>query len=110
MRIFEFSLLRSSASRMCRHGPGNFHFPGRIDRGRFKNRSRGMQMMTELEVYQAGELTVLGFGGRETLDRLSLGECRQELMRLIHEHHCQSLAIDLTGVRFLPSGLLGLLC
>jgi anti-anti-sigma factor len=69
-----------------------------------------MEMVTQLEVYEAGELTVIGFGGRAVLDRLSLSECREELIRLIDEHQCRTLAIDLTGVRLIPSGMLGLLC
>jgi anti-sigma B factor antagonist len=69
-----------------------------------------MPTATQLEVYEAGELTVIGFGSREILDRMSLGECREELIRLIEEHQCSTLAFDLTGVRLIPSGLLGLLC
>ena len=69
-----------------------------------------VQMLSELEVYEAGELTVLGFGGREVLDRISLGQCREELMALIRELDCKTLAFDLTGVRLIPSGMLGLLC
>ena len=69
-----------------------------------------MQMANQLEVYDIGELTVVGFGGREVLDRLSLAECRDELMQLIRDHHCQTLAFDLTGVRLIPSGMLGMLC
>ena len=45
-----------------------------------------MPMASLLEVYNVGELTVVGFGGREVLDRLSLADCRAELMDLIHEH------------------------
>lgn len=69
-----------------------------------------MPMLTQLEVYEAGELTVIGFGGREVLDRLSLAECREELLRLIDEYQCRTLALDLTGVRLIPSGMLGMLC
>lgn len=69
-----------------------------------------MQLTSQVELYEAGELTVIGFGGSERLDRLSLAECRDELTRLIAEHDCRTLAIDLTGVRLIPSGLLGLLC
>lgn len=68
-----------------------------------------MQVLTELEVYHAGELSVIGFGGREHLDPLNLAECYDEIMSLIREHQCQTLAIDLTGVRGIPSGLLGVL-
>lgn len=69
-----------------------------------------MQMISQLEVYEAGELTVVGFGGREVLDRLSLTDCRDELLGLIRDHECKSLAFDLTGVRLIPSGMLGMLC
>lgn len=62
-----------------------------------------------LEVYEAGRLTVLGFGGRDVLEHINLSECRDEIAALIEEHQCESLAFDLTGVRLMPSGLLGLL-
>lgn len=68
-----------------------------------------MQTISELEVYEAGELTVIGFGGREVLDHLNMAECRDEVVQLIRDHGCSTLAFDLTGVRLIPSGLLGLL-
>ena len=68
-----------------------------------------MQSVSSLEVYQAGELTVIGFGGREVRDNMNVAECRDELVELIREHHCKVLAFDLTRVRLIPSGLLGLL-
>ena len=68
-----------------------------------------MQTISELEVYEAGELTVIGFGGREVLDHMNLAECRDEIAELIRNHSCSTLAFDLTGVRLIPSGLLGLL-
>lgn len=68
-----------------------------------------MLSMGLLEVYEAGELTVVGFGGREILDHINLAECRDELLNLIREHQTKTLAIDLTGVKLLPSGMLGLL-
>jgi anti-anti-sigma factor len=61
------------------------------------------------EVYQAGELTVLGFGGRDVLDDYDVAQCRDEITRLVRQHQCRALAFDLTGVRLMPSGLLGLL-
>ncbi|MEK6258304.1 MAG: STAS domain-containing protein [Planctomycetota bacterium] len=68
-----------------------------------------MQMVTELEVYQAGVLTVIGFGGREILDDLNFADCREELAELVREHDCTSLAFDLTGVRLISSDLLGII-
>src|SRR5205823_2495630 len=66
-----------------------------------------MQSVPALEVYHPGELTVIGFGGREILDDLNLAECRDDLVELIQDNGCKVLAFDLTGVRLLPSGLLG---
>lgn len=68
-----------------------------------------MQSVSALEIYQAGELTVIGFGGREVLDDMNVADCRDELVDLIRENNCQVLAFDLTRVRLIPSGLLGLL-
>ncbi len=62
-----------------------------------------------LEVYQSGVLTVVGFGGRVLLDQVDLTGCREEIMNLIKQHGCQTLAFDVTGVKLIPSGLLGLL-
>ena len=62
-----------------------------------------------LEVYHAGRLTVVGFGNHEVLDRINVADCRDEMAGLIREHGCELLAIDLTGVKLIPSGLLGLL-
>src|SRR5882724_10724712 len=61
------------------------------------------------EVYQTGELTVVGFGDREILDQIDLAACRAEIIALVEKHHCQTLAFDLSGVKLIPSGMLGLL-
>ena len=68
-----------------------------------------MQTVSELQVYEAGELTVIGFAGAEVLDDVNLAQCRDEIAELIRTHNCTILAFDLTGVRFIPSGLLGVL-
>ncbi len=62
-----------------------------------------------LQVYEAGPLTVVGFGGAQVLDQVNLAHCREELMSLIKEHDCKTLAFDLAGVRLVPSGFLGLM-
>jgi len=61
-----------------------------------------------LKVYQAGELTVVGFGGKDILDRINPSDCRDEIAALIKQHRCKVLAFDLTGVKLMPSGMLGL--
>ena len=62
-----------------------------------------------MEVYSTGLTTVVGFGGRELLDTVNLAACREEIVSLIAREHCRVLAVDFTGVRMIPSGLLGLL-
>jgi len=62
-----------------------------------------------LEVYEVGTLTVVGFGGKEVLDNINIVGCRDEVCALIEDQDCKVLAFDLTGVKLIPSGLLGLL-
>jgi len=62
-----------------------------------------------LEVYESGPTTVVGFGGRDILSDVNVAACRDELLDLIRRIPCQIVAFDLTGVRLIPSGLLGLL-
>ena len=62
-----------------------------------------------LSVYQTGELTVVGFGGRDVPDEVCIAGYRQQLLELIAQHQCKVLAFDLTGVQLIPSGMLGVL-
>ncbi len=61
-----------------------------------------------LQIYEAGKLTVLGFGGKSIHDQINIAELRDEIVQLIRDHKCEVLAFDLTGVRIMPSGMLGL--
>lgn len=62
-----------------------------------------------LEVYQTGPTTIVGFGGRDVLADVNVAACREELVELVKVQKCDVVAFDLTGVKLLPSGLLGLL-
>ena len=62
-----------------------------------------------LSVYKTGPLTVVGFGGQEVLDQVNIAVCRAEVLKLVAENKTEVLAFDLTGVKLIPSGLLGLL-
>ena len=62
-----------------------------------------------LHVYEKGPLTVVGFGGQDVLDHVNVAEFRDEVSAMIRENDCKVLAFDLTGVKLIPSGLLGLL-
>lgn len=62
-----------------------------------------------LKIYQTGELTVVGFGGKDVPDEVCIAIYRDQLFKLIDQHHCKVLAFDLTGVKLIPSGMLGVL-
>lgn len=62
-----------------------------------------------LDVYEVGPTTVVGFGNRETLDDINLAFCREELVKVLQGSGAHTLGFDLTGVRLIPSGFLGLM-
>ncbi|HET6324399.1 MAG TPA: anti-sigma factor antagonist [Planctomycetaceae bacterium] len=62
-----------------------------------------------LNVYQTGKLTVVSFVSAEHLDQIVVSECRAEIADLIKMYSCEVLAFDLTSVKLVPSGMLGML-
>ena len=62
-----------------------------------------------LLVYQTGPLTVVGFAGKDVPDEVCIAGYRDQMIKLIEEHQTQIMAVDLSGVRLVPSGMLGLL-
>lgn len=62
-----------------------------------------------LTVYHAGPVCVVGFGNHEVHPNLNLAQCRDEIVELVQQTQCHTLAFDLTSIKFLPSGLLGLI-
>jgi Anti-anti-sigma regulatory factor (antagonist of anti-sigma factor) len=62
-----------------------------------------------LEVYESGELTVVGFHKVTSLEFATVTEIRDEILEIIKSSHCKVIGFDLTGVQVLPSGMLGLL-
>jgi len=62
-----------------------------------------------LNVYQTGKLTVVSFVSADHLDQIVVSDCRTEIAELIKANGCEVLAFDLTGVKLVPSGMLGML-
>jgi anti-anti-sigma factor len=62
-----------------------------------------------LVVYDAGPSTLVGFRDAVTVDDSVLDECSPSLERLLREHDCQTLVVDLSGVKLISSGVLGYL-
>lgn len=62
-----------------------------------------------LQVYSAGIVTVLGFGGNDVPSEFNAAHYREAITDLLKANNSTVVAFDLTGVRFVPSGMLGLL-
>lgn len=62
-----------------------------------------------LEVSQNGDATVIRFGDREVLDQINIAVCREQIADIVKQTQTKKLAFEMTGVRFIPSGMLGLL-
>jgi anti-sigma B factor antagonist len=62
-----------------------------------------------LRVYSAGPVTVLGFGGQDVPSEFNAAHYRAAITDLVTLNHSATVAFDLTGVRLVPSGMLGLL-
>ena len=62
-----------------------------------------------LRVYNAGPVTVLGFGGQDVPSEFNTAHYRAAITDLVKFNQSAIVAFDLTGVRLVPSGMLGLL-
>lgn len=62
-----------------------------------------------LEIYKSGDVTVIGFSGREVLDQINIAACREQIAALVKRDNVKTLAFNLTGVKLIPSGMLGLM-
>lgn len=65
--------------------------------------------MDVLKIYQTGPITVVGFAGEDVPNEVCIAGYRDQLLALIDEHKVETLAFDLSGVRLVPSGMLGVL-
>jgi anti-sigma B factor antagonist len=61
-----------------------------------------------LKVYSAGPVTVLGFAGQDVPSEFNVAHYRAAISDLVRMNQCSVVAFDLTGVRLVPSGMLGL--
>ena len=62
-----------------------------------------------LRVYSVGETTVLGFGGQDIPSEFNAAHYRAAITDLLVANKSHTVAFDLTGVKLVPSGMLGLL-
>ena len=62
-----------------------------------------------LEVSLKGDVTIVAFGDREILDQINLAACREQITEIVKRNQTKTLAFEMSGVRLIPSGMLGLL-
>jgi anti-anti-sigma factor len=62
-----------------------------------------------LEILPSGDMTVVSFGGRDILNQVNIAACREQIIQMVKASQSKTIAFDLAGVRFIPSGMLGLL-
>ena len=62
-----------------------------------------------LKVYSVGPVTVLGFSGKDVPSEFNVAHYRAAISDLLRFNNSSIVAFDLTGVRLVPSGMLGLL-
>lgn len=62
-----------------------------------------------LKIYSVGPVTVLGFGGQDLPSEFSVAHYRLAICELLKANNSSIVAFDVTGVRLVPSGMLGLL-
>jgi anti-sigma B factor antagonist len=61
-----------------------------------------------LKIYSVGETTVLGFDGKDVPGEFNAAHYRAVITDLLRANQSHTVAFDLTGVRLVPSGMLGL--
>ena len=79
------------------------------DDSRFLNPQYALTEDGVLRVYSVGETTVLGFGGEDVPSEFNAAHYRAAISDLLIANNCNVVAFDLTGVKLVPSGMLGLL-
>lgn len=62
-----------------------------------------------LKVYSTGPVTVLGFEGRDVPSDFNAAHYRAAIADVLRANNSTVVAFDLTGVKLVPSGMLGLL-
>lgn len=56
-----------------------------------------------------GSRVIVGFTSKDVPDEVSVAGYRDQLFKIVQESGCNTLTFDLTGIRIIPSGMLGLL-
>jgi anti-sigma B factor antagonist len=83
--------------------------PNSSDDSGFNNTQYALTEDGILKVYRVGATTVLGFGGEDIPSEFNAAHYRAAIADLLRANNSEVVAFDLTGVKLVPSGMLGLL-
>jgi anti-sigma B factor antagonist len=83
--------------------------PNSSDDSGFNNTQYALTEDGILKVYRVGGTTVLGFGGEDIPSEFNAAHYRAAIADLLRANNSEVVAFDLTGVKLVPSGMLGLL-
>ena len=62
-----------------------------------------------LQLVQNGETTIVSFIDCENLDQINIAACRDQITEIVKRNQTKTLAFEMSKVRLIPSGMLGLL-
>ena len=62
-----------------------------------------------LTFIREGLRVIVSFNSKDVPDEVCVAGYRAQLLKIVQESDCKELAFDLTGIKILPSGMLGLL-
>lgn len=69
----------------------------------------GAALPNALDISRDGDCTVIRFNGNTVPDELCIAAYREQIFKQLDVPGCKLLRFDLTGVKILPSGMLGVL-
>ncbi len=62
-----------------------------------------------LQLIQNGETTIVSFLDCEDLEQINIAACREQITEIVKQNQTKTLAFEMSKVRLIPSGMLGLL-
>jgi anti-anti-sigma factor len=79
-------------------------------RKKFAGHARRVLLKSDiLQVLAAGPTTIVAFQATDILEDINVAECRDEVIRLVEDNATEVICFELSRVRLIPSGMLGLL-
>lgn len=62
-----------------------------------------------LQLVQNGETTIVSFLDGKDFEQINIAACREQITEIVKQNQTKTLAFEMSKVRLIPSGMLGLL-